>query len=761
MSTFIIVVKIKDYFPKIDYIPFYNYACIISCKNVFARIKLINKDIDLFESKVYVIDKCDMLFKIRLIDEMKHNFLIGVYNLIIPFQKLVQMIKTGSTLYQRQIKLNMNPKIRINSIYLDLLIEIFFDKKIQKTLYQNYLNKGISYNKNANKNSNNYYSDSDYNKKIYYLRSQENQNLITITNNDKENKNIIPYMNNRVKGESNNRNINNNYNRKNYNNNISYYESPINNYHQNRNIKNDIEKCDLNRKHFLEKSSFYKRLFNNTNNILNTSPNHMTKNYSTNNLLKNNKSAIKYNNSLLRSPFNYSGYADGTPNKKYKIYPRIKKSNNNNLLIFWNYPNNTKIIKQNTPNKFNYIIKYTNNYLPSNHVKHFSTEGHYFNAKRPKQYKSNNLILNNTKTNNFKTNNTNIIINNINMTNRSCSKLEIQKRKQSPKMNRYFSKKCISINQISRNGIQNVKYNIKKANNIPSSNDIKEFYLTENNKNNNNNINNELITDTKRNIISVANTQEELLNNIFKLIETNFLIISKIKKIKTNKKILVNKNLFYKEKYYELYKINNKLINKQNNVDIFLTHVSDRGKFNEKVLFNISKNKKKEFTIFDYIFGEKADVCKKLAAKRKIDKKLNEQKQIHALLNIIRDLIKNYGNLSCIYNSDKNKQILFKSLLLRYCIRENEEDNKTILEKYQEKIKKNEQQNKEIIKKEMIQQVFKSIKEEDEEGDEQSSLKNSIGRISVSQSKRNSLQVNSLIGSLKSKESEDVEKSIE
>ena len=513
MSSFFIIMKIKDYLPKIDYIPFYNYTCIISCNNVFARIKLINKNLDFFESKVYVIDNCDMIFKIKLIDEINHNFLIGDYNLIIPFQKLSQMIKRSSSLYQRQIKLNMNPNIRMNSIYLDLVIEIFLDKKIPNQLYQNYV-QGV--NKSANKYiNNNFYNNIDYNKKMRYLRLPKTQDLNFY--NDEEDMDEIPNMKNILKEKSTKINVNYIHNLKNYNTNIHYYESQSNNFNQYKNMENDIEKNELNRKRFYEKSSFYRRIFNNSN-ILNTTPNHAPKNYSLNGIVQNNKSVIKYNNNLLRSPFNYSVYNASTSKKKY-VHPKIKKSNNNKVVIFWNYPNNTKIIKQNLPNRYNFNNKYNNNYLSSNIVKNSPLKEYVLNTNKPKLYKSNKSIFNNNENDNFKTNNTNIIINNINMTNRTCAKSDIKKKVSTPKIkiNSYLSKKCNGNNPISRNKIQNLKNNIKKITNLSSLKNIDNFCLNENNNNNKTNTN-ELVTNTKRSIINVSNNQEELLNNIFTLL---------------------------------------------------------------------------------------------------------------------------------------------------------------------------------------------------------------------------------------------------
>ena len=96
---------------------------------------------------------------------------------------------------------------------------------------------------------------------------------------------------------------------------------------------------------------------------------------------------------------------------------------------------------------------------------------------------------------------------------------------------------------------------------------------------------------------------------------------------------------------------------------------------------------------------------------------------MHALLKIIRYLINNYDNLSQLYNDDENKKILFKSLLLRYGIREKEENiNNNLIDKFNELKKSiNEEKNKKIMnakKKEIAYELYKNVinEESSEEG---------------------------------------------
>ena len=182
---------------------------------------------------------------------------------------------------------------------------------------------------------------------------------------------------------------------------------------------------------------------------------------------------------------------------------------------------------------------------------------------------------------------------------------------------------------------------------------------------------------------------------------------------------LEKKYFLRKEIYNSELKKKNILIDKDNLRQIkYKIHVNINSKINQNLYLNLKKIKKEELSIIEKIFHDnKINKLRKMA-----QEKLEQQKKIHILLNIIRDLIKNYDNLSHLYNDDENKKILFKSLLLRYGIREKEENkNKNIIEKYNElKQLINAEKNKMIMnvkKKEIEYDLYKNaIEEASEEG---------------------------------------------
>ena len=191
-----------------------------------------------------------------------------------------------------------------------------------------------------------------------------------------------------------------------------------------------------------------------------------------------------------------------------------------------------------------------------------------------------------------------------------------------------------------------------------------------------------------------------------------------------NRKLL-KKFLLCKEKYYTELKINNRLNSNINIKEIkYLIHVNIRSKLNEKIYFPImNKIKIKESKIFQNIFYDhkNSPEYKAKEAKRKLQEKLEQQKKVHSLLKLIRELIEKYENLSQIYNEDEKKKILFKSLLVRYAIREKEENKeKKLIDKFNEIQKKIENEKKNNLvqnkAKEIQNDVYKSIiKEESDE----------------------------------------------
>ena len=172
-------IKINDFFPKIDAIPYDDFICLISCNNYYSRIKLTEYESQQFKFDLKIIKNTDLLFNVKLINYIDNNKLIGMYNLIIPHNMVNQILQREDSMYKQQIKLIMNSNVKIKlfgimmnitNIYLDLVFQ-FSSTKGNLVLNRNHINKmklyemlENNYNMNINlsKSPNIYYNNYIY-----------------------------------------------------------------------------------------------------------------------------------------------------------------------------------------------------------------------------------------------------------------------------------------------------------------------------------------------------------------------------------------------------------------------------------------------------------------------------------------------------------------------------------------------------------------------------------------------------------------------
>ena len=125
MDNYRIKIKINDYFPKIDAIPFDDYICSISFNNFNNNIKITEYTNKIFQFDFNSNIKKDLLFRIKLINYKERNMLVGYYDLLIPFAIISRFIRKKISIYRQQIKLIMNSNVKI--ILLGTMF-IFFQK---------------------------------------------------------------------------------------------------------------------------------------------------------------------------------------------------------------------------------------------------------------------------------------------------------------------------------------------------------------------------------------------------------------------------------------------------------------------------------------------------------------------------------------------------------------------------------------------------------------------------------------------------------
>ena len=143
MSICSITIKIKDCFPKDSSIPFEKYICHISSNDFESQIPLAEKEYISFQNvKKYVNE--DLKFKLILLDK-EDKSLIGMCEIVIPYENINQITPPNSFTKEQQIKILMDLKtkrklfrtvISPGDIYLLIVLEINVISRatIKKTL---------------------------------------------------------------------------------------------------------------------------------------------------------------------------------------------------------------------------------------------------------------------------------------------------------------------------------------------------------------------------------------------------------------------------------------------------------------------------------------------------------------------------------------------------------------------------------------------------------------------------------------------------
>ena len=379
---------------------------------------------------------------------------------------------------------------------------------------------------------------------------------------------------------------------------------------------------------------------------------------------------------------------------KYKTFYK-KSPDKINLFDYYN-PKKENLIKvyneQMKKRNDHELKKYKSNSYYKMHHKNISCES----TKKPQNFK---IIK---KSNSIKSNKNNNNDNNIkplNIINKSKSRNNTEMKKNIKRRIPHNYKKDKNKNKIYENQLKipkRFKFEIFENNSMDLKNAIKEQ--------------NEIKDIFLNNITNFRDKNKELKNILVKGVN--------------NFKDLQLKYLLCREKYYFENKKMLKMINKNNDKDFkYFFHVKINSKYNNLLFNQLLNIKKRELNLLNIFLNYKSQTKKD--PKQIFQEKLKQQKQMHALVNLFRDLIKIYGNLSHLYDGDNNKKILIKSLFLRYNIREKDWNNNTslidIYNKMNNDIKnKNQQQKIKSIKK----LEFKSIKEEDEEEKEEEENKN-------------------------------------
>lgn len=702
-----VTITIKDYFPKSPHIPYKNFICLFNSNNFNSKIKLsdLSKK-NSIKHKVECIDS-NIIYDLHVLDSIK-NSLIGIYQLSINYDQIKNLNINDILTHEERAKLLIDLKTKrkifgkitnIGDIYLIILTEI---KILDKKIYISDGRESINRPKNAH-NKNNIDIIRDFNLTPREMKKLQMIKLLQIDREALKSDNYSNYNENKLIDDildENNISIIQKDNLKRYktlniskmtkiinqnkikcqNFNSSYSQimkpkcnSTINNFksrmEENKNkkmsrIKKAFSKKKVTVLNLMEPKMEYSLSTQTERNTLELST--LSRGFKKTfvNFKKIPMRHIKKNSFTSL----YSEYPSSKGKKrknisaknKYKLFDgsdNSQRNNKNKILVNTSKNSLTRKTVPESKNKIN------NNNLELYHLKRFNTEQQRSISR--KSEKINNIFLQSGK---------------------PIKKLSYIKKKPiltDNELKRLITDKEVLYKENSHNNNMNnikrltfsPKISIKFPENLYISNDTSSYrYIKQKKKK-------EVLTPRttqikKTSYPNITNNllaeNEELKKKCFNLIELHYLLTGKLKNVCRNNMTNLKKFEIIKEKNNNLNKNKNRLEEIKNNDESKRIKSHGFSHYKEEQLLNkMIKIKLKENSIYQNIFENYSD---EEGLKDKVKLLISEKKE--KLLNLIKNIVKFYGNISQIYNNDKNKKKIFKNLLDKYQIKEK---NKTDL----------------------------------------------------------------------------------
>lgn len=702
-----VTITIKDYFPKSPHIPYKNFICLFNSNNFNSKIKLsdLSKK-NSIKHKVECIDS-NIIYDLHMLDSIK-NSLIGIYQLSINYDQIKNLNINDILTHEERAKLLIDLKTKrkifgkitnIGDIYLIILIEI---KILDKKIYISDGRESINRPKNAH-NKNNIDIIRDFNLTPREMKKLQMIKLLKIDREALKSDNYSNYNENKLIDDildENNISIIQKDNLKRYktlniskmtkiinqnkikcqNFNSSYSQimkpkcnSTINNFksrmEENKNkkmsrIKKAFSKKKVTVLNLMEPKMEYSLSTQTERNTLELST--LSRGFKKTfvNFKKIPMRHIKKNSFTSL----YSVYPSSKGKKRKNISAKNKyklvdgsdnsqRNNKNKILVNTSKNSLTRKTVPESKNKIN------NNNLELYHLKRFNTEQQRSISR--KSEKINNIFLQSGK---------------------PIKKLSYIKKKPiltDNELKRLITDKEVLYKENSHNNYMNnikrltfsPKISIKFPENLYISNDTSSYrYIKQKKKK-------EVLTPRttqikKTSYPNITNNllaeNEELKKKCFNLIELHYLLTGKLKNVCRNNMTNLKKLEIIKEKNNNLNKNKNRLEEIKNNDESKRIKSHGFSHYKEEQLLNkMIKIKLKENSIYQNIFENYSD---EEGLKDKVKLLISEKKE--KLLNLIKNIVKFYGNISQIYNNDKNKKKIFKNLLDKYQIKEK---NKTDL----------------------------------------------------------------------------------
>ena len=800
MLTCRLTIKIKDYFPKTESIPYSNYICLFSCGEYQGQIPFLPDESKYLQHQIKNISS-DIKYKVLILD-FNDMTLIGMCEMTIAYKVLNRIMPNNGFIQEQQKKLIIDTKtkrklfgtlINTGDIYLKIYAEVsLISKNISQQKQKIKKNHPvintpkcyIKYNFTLNKSDFSPKSSKNNNKST--MMNSEKQTL-NLSKQEREN-NINKYSNNNsinYKKENDNKNSLRNYSNYNIiNNNINFFnkKSEADIYNNKKNIMDLLEqkkmmeeivekynKSDMDEKIEIEED--YDDEYNNNNLYINNKDGYMTEqNFSNkfikknnNNIIKKGKNIYNFNNNINNNIINdeYNNDEDESNQKLFYYSKNTMSPNdiNKKLYIDEENINMSKTLKgknEINPNmnliNTNYVYSSKNKMIKMGKIykkarindniikndlskknndaiyQNYITNTNYTNDNTENKYNNYTQIDN---SNTYTYTNNNIITYNNNVINSPSLKNSFEEEQDNDNfdIDRIILDKGAELRNEFQNQIRqnHLKSNNHKTINSLSNNDYlnKNYNLISNITNNTKNINYNSRTPYAEKNSRYSNsqclnlTQEDVKNNCIKLIEFYSLLNLKLKKIFPKNAEIKQKLIIFKELLSSEIKKKNLIKNNLNKNDyIYNLSKNINETMNEKILSNFPKIKKIENTIYQQLFNVFS--TQEELAKFSEFENYDKQTKIFLLLNLARNLVKKYGNISQIYtikntvNIKKKKKL--KKCLQNYSITEKDVNDKDYINL--ENLNRNIQNRNELSE----ENKFKAIKEVDEDKEEENDL---------------------------------------
>ena len=802
MLTCRLTIKIKDYFPKTESIPYSNYICLFSCGEYQGQIPFLPDESKYLQHQIKNISS-DIKYKVLILD-FNDMTLIGMCEMTIAYKVLNRIMPNNGFIQEQQKKLIIDTKtkrklfgtlINTGDIYLKIYAEVsLISKNISQQKQKIKKNHPvintpkcyIKYNFTLNKSDFSPKSSKNNNKST--MMNSEKQTL-NLSKQEREN-NINKYSNNNsmnYKKENDNKNSLRNYSNYNIiNNNINFFnkKSEADIYNNKKNIMDLLEqkkmmeeivekynKSDMDEKIEIEED--YDDEYNNNNLYINNKDGYMTEqNFSNkfikknnNNIIKKGKNIYNYNNNINNNIINdeYNNDEDESNQKLFYYSKNTMSPNdiNKKLYIDEENINMSKTLKgknEINPNmnliNTNYVYSSKNKMIKMGKIykkarindniikndlskknndaiyQNYITNTNYTNDNTENKYNNYTQIDN---SNTYTYTNNNIITYNNNVINSPSLKNSFEEEQDNDNfdIDRIILDKGAELRNEFQNQIRqnHLKSNNHKTINSLSNNDYlnQNYNLISNITNNTKNINYNSRTPYAEKNSRYSNsqclnnylTQEDVKNNCIKLIEFYSLLNLKLKKIFPKNAEIKQKLIIFKELLSSEIKKKNLIKNNLNKNDyIYNLSKNINETMNEKILSNFPKIKKIENTIYQQLFNVFS--TQEELAKFSEFENYDKQTKIFLLLNLARNLVKKYGNISQIYtikntvNIKKKKKL--KKCLQNYSITEKDVNDKDYINL--ENLNRNIQNRNELSE----ENKFKAIKEVDEDKEEENDL---------------------------------------